>query len=136
MANGVRGEIEAELDGRRWTLCLTLGSLAELETAFEADDLAGLAERLAAGRLSARDAIVLIGAGLRGGGADVSDAEVAAMASAGGVPTYAAIVARLIGAAFGAGEGSLSGEVGDRAGGDGVGADLGEGGANPRLPRA
>jgi hypothetical protein len=134
MANGVRGEIAAELDGQRWTLCLTLGALAELETAFEADDLAGLAERLAAGRLSARDAIALIGAGLRGGGADVCDAEVAAMASAGGVPAYAAIVARLIGAAFGAGDG-----VGE--GGDGVGADRGdrehgEGGANPPPPRA
>ncbi|MFM9860729.1 gene transfer agent family protein [Pseudoxanthobacter sp. M-2] len=117
MANGVRGEIEAELDGRRWTLCLTLGALAELETAFEADDLAGLAERLAAGRLSARDAIALIGAGLRGGGSEVSDDAVAAMASAGGVPAYAAIVARLIGAAFG-------------AGGDG------EGGTNPPPPRA
>ena len=117
MANGVRGEIEAELDGRRWTLCLTLGALAELETAFQADDLAGLAERLAAGRLSARDAIAMIGAGLRGGGADVSDAEVADMASSGGVPAYAGIVARLIGAAFG-------------AGGDG------EGGTNPPPPRA
>lgn len=127
MANGVRGEIEAELGGRRWTLCLTLGALAELETAFEADDLAGLAERLAAGRLSARDVIVLIGAGLRGGGADVSDAEVAAMAAPGGVPAYAAIVARLIGAAFGAGEGggAVSAEDED-----------GEGGANPPRPRA
>lgn len=114
MANRYRGEIEAELDGRRVTLCLTLGALAELETAFGADDLAGLAERLAAGRLSARDAIALIGAGLRGGGMDVGDDEVAAMASAGGVPAYAAIVASLLGAAFGAGEGR----------------------ANPPMPRA
>ena len=105
MANRFRGEIEAELDGRTVTLCLTLGALAELETAFGAADLAGLAERLAAGRLSARDAIRLIGAGLRGGGAAVSDEEVAMMAAAGGVPAYAAIVARLLGAAFGAGEG-------------------------------
>lgn len=110
MANRYRGEIEAELDGRRMTLCLTLGALAELETAFEAGDLAGLAERLAAGRLSARDAITLIGAGLRGGGAAVSDEEVSAMASAGGVPAYAAIVTRLLGAAFGAGEGGGAGE--------------------------
>lgn len=132
MANGVRGEIEAELDGRRWTLCLTLGALAELETAFVADDLAGLAERLAAGRLSARDAIVLIGAGLRGGGADVSDEAVAAMASAGGVPAYAAIVARLIGAAFGAGAPSGVDPPTRRGG---VHED-GEGGANPPPPRA
>lgn len=123
MANRFRGEIEAELDGRRWTLCLTLGALAELETAFGAGDLAGLAERLAAGRLSASDAIALIGAGLRGAGHDVGDDAVAAMAAAGGVPAYAAIVARLIGAAFGAGEGGSS-EVGE-----------GQPHANPLSPR-
>lgn len=31
MANRHRGEIEAELGGKKRTLCLTLGALAELE---------------------------------------------------------------------------------------------------------
>jgi hypothetical protein len=39
MANRHRGEIEAVLDGRPRTLCLTLGALAELEAAFGAQDL-------------------------------------------------------------------------------------------------
>ena len=45
MANRHRGEIAAVFDGRRFTLCLTLGALAELEHAFQAGDLVGLAER-------------------------------------------------------------------------------------------
>ena len=33
MANRYRGEVTAVLDGRQWTLCLTLGALAELDRA-------------------------------------------------------------------------------------------------------
>ena len=47
-------------------LCLTLGALAELETAFEADGVEALAARLA--RPSARDLVVVLEALLRGGG--------------------------------------------------------------------
>jgi hypothetical protein len=49
MANPARGEIEAFLDGRQWTLCLTLGALAELEASLAAGDLMGLARRFEAG---------------------------------------------------------------------------------------
>ena len=54
MPNIHRGEIEAELGGRRRTLVLTLGALAELEAAFGADDLVALAERFGTGRMRAR----------------------------------------------------------------------------------
>lgn len=67
-ANRHRGEIEALIDGERRILCLTLGALAELETAFEADDLTALAQRFASGRMKAADMIRVIGAGLRGAG--------------------------------------------------------------------
>ena len=77
MVNRQRGEVEAVLDGRTWTLCLTLGALAELEAALDAGDLMGLARRFGEGRLAANDAIRVIGAGLRGAGNEVSDAEVA-----------------------------------------------------------
>lgn len=103
MANARRGEIAAELGGRSRTLCLTLGALAELETAFGADDLSALAGRLGEGRLSARDAIRIIGAGLRGAGHDIDDATVAGMAQAGGALGYADIVVRLLLATFGDG---------------------------------
>ncbi len=44
MANTYRGEIAAEIGGKRRTLVLTLGALAELESAFGASDLMALAE--------------------------------------------------------------------------------------------
>jgi uncharacterized phage protein (TIGR02216 family) len=68
MPNRYRGEIDAELGGRRRTLVLTLGALAELESAFGAVDLMALAERFGTGRLSARDLVRIIAAGLRGAG--------------------------------------------------------------------
>lgn len=102
MANRLRGEIEAVLDGRRWTLVLTLGALAELEQGFGVADMAALAERLGCGRLSAADAIRVIGAGLRGAGHQVEDDQVAAMAAPGGAAGYAAIVVDLLLATFGA----------------------------------
>jgi hypothetical protein len=101
MANRARGEIEAFLDGRQWTLCLTLGALAELEASLAAGDLMGLARRFEAGSLSAGDAIRVIGAGLRGAGNDVTDAAVAAMRVEGGAAAYVAIVAALLTATFG-----------------------------------
>jgi hypothetical protein len=44
MANRRRGEIDAELSGRTYRLCLTLGALAELEDAY-GEDLLTIAER-------------------------------------------------------------------------------------------
>jgi len=100
MANGRRGEIDAELDGRRYTLCLTLGALAELESGLGADDLVALAERFEARRLSARDLLRIIACGLRGGGCAVSDADVAAMKVTGGLAAYVKIAADLLAATF------------------------------------
>ncbi|WP_313664844.1 gene transfer agent family protein [Shinella sp.] len=100
-ANRHRGEIEADFDGARRVLCLTLGALAELETAFAVDSLTGLAERFSSGRLKADDLISIIGAGLRGGGNLFSDEEVAAMAVADGLAGFARIAAELLQATFG-----------------------------------
>jgi hypothetical protein len=71
-ANGARGEVSVVLAGRERRLCLTLGALAEIETALGLDGLAGLAERMRA--LSARDLTVVLEALLRGGGEDGADA--------------------------------------------------------------
>ena len=76
MANARRGEIAACFDGAEYTLCLTLGALAELEQAFGAGDLTQLVERFASGRLSAADLVTIIAAGLRGAGHEVTRAEV------------------------------------------------------------
>jgi hypothetical protein len=101
MANRHRGEIEAELGGEKRTLVLTLGALAELESVFGAGDLVALAERFEKGRMSATDAIKIIGAGLRGAGAEIVDEEVAKLAAAGGAAGYVRIVSELLAATFG-----------------------------------
>jgi hypothetical protein len=100
MANAHRGEIEAELLGKRYTLCLTLGALAEIEHAYGGEDLIAIAERFETGRISATDAIRIIGAGLRGAGNTVTDEEVAAMRVEGGAAGFLSIVVRLLKATF------------------------------------
>jgi Phage tail tube protein, GTA-gp10 len=101
MANPYRGEIAASLDGAPYTLCLTLGALAELETAFGTDDMLSLANRFSGGRISANDCVRIIGAGLRGGGHDIADDTVARMRGTDGASGYISIVARLLAATFG-----------------------------------
>jgi hypothetical protein len=110
-ANRRRGEVEAVIDGERRVLCLTLGALAELETAFCADDLTGLAARFSAGRLKAADLIRIIGAGLRGGGNVFSDEDVAGVSIEGGVLGFAEIAGALLTATFvgtGGGDGAAA----------------------------
>lgn len=101
MTNRYRGEINADIGGRRRTLVLTLGALAELEDAFAAADLVALAERFGTGRLAARDLIRVIGAGLRGAGETITDEDVAELQIDGGVAAYARIAADLLTATFG-----------------------------------
>ncbi|MBX3492414.1 MAG: gene transfer agent family protein [Parvibaculum sp.] len=103
MANRHRGEIEAWLGGERRTLVLTLGALAELEQAFGGEDMLALAARFETGRISAMDAVRVIGAGLRGAGAEISDAEVARLTAEGGAAGFIAVVADLLSATFGGG---------------------------------
>lgn len=99
-ANGRRGEIEAVIDGERRILCLTLGALAELETAFGVDNIADLAALFADGRLGATGLIAVIGAALRGGGNLVDDEDVRDMRVEGGVEGAIRLTARLLSHAF------------------------------------
>lgn len=100
MANRHRGEVPARLDGRNYTLCLTLGALAELEEAFEAQDLTALTERFSSGRLKATDMRRIIGAGLRGAGFTFTDEEVSEMQVDGGAVGFARLVAELLSVTF------------------------------------
>ena len=101
MPNHHRGEVEGILDGRAYNLCLTLGALAELEAVFGDENMLALAQRFEGGKLSARDCLRIIGAGLRGAGHDIADAAVARMQAPGGIPGFIDIVARLLIATFG-----------------------------------
>jgi hypothetical protein len=64
--NGARGDAAAMLAGRERRLRLTLGALAEIETALGLESVGGLAERMRA--LSGRDLTAVLAALLRGGG--------------------------------------------------------------------
>jgi len=64
--NRARGEVVVLLAGAERRLCLTLGALAEIETALGIGGVGALAERLRA--LSARDLMAVLAALLRGGG--------------------------------------------------------------------
>lgn len=99
-ANRRRGEVEAVLNGERRILCLTLGALAELETAFAAESLGDLAARFSAGRLKARDMIAILAAGLRGGGNLVSEEDVAMLSAEGGIAELARVTGALLAATF------------------------------------
>jgi hypothetical protein len=99
--NRHRGEIQADFDGVPHTLCLTLGALAELESAFGDSDMLALAERFQSGRLSARDVTRIVGAGLRGAGHPVDDETVARMRTTHSAAGFVSIVAQLLAATFG-----------------------------------
>jgi Phage tail tube protein, GTA-gp10 len=100
MVNRHRGEVEAEFEGQKYTLCLTLGALAEIEHAYGGEDLISIAERFEAGRIKASDAVLVIGAGLRGAGHVLSNDDVAKLKVQGGAAGYLRIVADLLKATF------------------------------------
>jgi Phage tail tube protein, GTA-gp10 len=113
MANRHRGEIDATIDGVPRRLCLTLGALAELEQAFGVEDMLSLAQRFSSGRIAARDAIRVLGAGLRSGGFQVEDAAVGEMRIEGGAVGAIDVVARLLAATFGGADTDHPGTVGN-----------------------
>ena len=100
MANPHAGEVALWLDGRRHVLKLTLGALAELEAALEADSLVSLVERFESGSYSARDVLALIVAGLRGGGWQGSAEDLRTIEVRGGPVEAARVAAQLLARAF------------------------------------
>lgn len=71
--NRVRGEAGLAIDGQTRRLCLTMGALAQIESALEVDSLDALSARLR--RLSAADVLAVLGALLMGGGNPMSRQE-------------------------------------------------------------
>ncbi len=100
MVNSLRGEVSAKLDGRDYTMCLTLGALASLEGNLGVANLGALANKFSSGTLSADELIKVITAGLLGGGHDCSEDDVARMRADGGASGFVDIAARLLSATF------------------------------------
>ncbi|MEX0338364.1 MAG: gene transfer agent family protein [Arenibacterium sp.] len=100
MANPYAGEVALVINARREVMKLTLGALAELEAALEADSLIGLVNRFEDGAFSSRDVAALIVAGLRGAGADVSADDLMTADIEGGPVAAARAAAELLVRAF------------------------------------
>lgn len=88
------------VDGTPYVARLTLGALAELEDGLGEASLVGLVERFESSRFASRDVVALLGAGLRGGGATLTDDEVAKAQIKGGPMAAAKAAAELLARAF------------------------------------
>lgn len=104
MSNRYRGEVSLILAGERHVLRLSLQALAEIEAAFGAPDLQALGARLAGGKFAARDLVMLLGATIRGGGANLSDAQIASKIGAADLPAALDALGEVFALAFGGAE--------------------------------
>lgn len=100
MANPWTGEVTLKVDGQDRLAKLTLGALAELEEALGTGTLVELVQRFEGGAYSSRDVLALLVAGLRGGGWDVTPAELMRADIAGGPVAAARKAAELLARAF------------------------------------
>ena len=100
MANPWRGDVALIIDGQRHTARLTLGALAELEEGLAEQSLVALVERFEGNTFSSRDVLALLGAGLRGGGSDVSAEALLHAQIEGGPMAAARAAAELLARAF------------------------------------
>ena len=100
MANPWAGEVEIVIDGQAHVCKLTLGALAELESALGVGSLIDLIRRFESGAFSGRDVMAVIVAGLRGGGWKGQSSDLIAAEIAGGPVGAAKLAATLLARAF------------------------------------
>lgn len=100
MTNPWAGEVAVTLNGVPHVAKLTLGALAEMEVGLGDSSLMELAERFESGRMSARDVIAVLVAGLRGGGWSGTTADLAAAEIQGGPMAALRAAAELLARAF------------------------------------
>ena len=95
MGNPFAGEVTITLDGVPHVAKLTLGALAEVEAALESGSLVDLMQKV-----STRDVLVLVVAGLRGGGWQGTAGDLLRVEIGGGLMGAAQIAAQLLARAF------------------------------------
>lgn len=100
MENPWRGEVSLTINGAPHVLRLTLGALAGLEAQLQTGSLVALVERFETGAFSARDVLVLLHAGLSGGGSDMRLEELADAQIDGGPIAATQAAAALLARAF------------------------------------
>lgn len=111
-ANPQRGEITHRIAGKTRRLCLTLGSVAEMEARRD-DGFLTIVSRFEQGEATARDVLALLDAGFRGAGENVDTASLGPDAYEEGISGAYRLAAQLLRASlapeaaappFGAGE--------------------------------
>ena len=100
MGNPWTGEVALVIDGEARVMKLTLGALAELEATLGDGSLVALVQRFEGGGFAARDVLALLAAGLRGGGHDLTAAELGHADIEGGPMAAARAAAELLARAF------------------------------------
>ena len=100
MATPNAGEVAIWLDGVAHVAKLTLGALAELESAMAAGSRVEMVERFESGKVSTRDVLALIVAGLRGGGWQGTAENLRTVEIGGGPVEAARAAAELLARAF------------------------------------
>ncbi len=104
MINPHRGEVALKINGEVRTMRLTLGALAALEEGLGTRSLVEMVEAFEQGQFKARDLLLLLWAGLNGGGWEVSFEEVGDASIDGGPLEAARLAARLLALTFGSDE--------------------------------
>ena len=99
--NHHRGEVKVRLNGKDYILCLTLGALAELESAFKVRSIRELALYFETNRLSANDIIKILVIAIRGGGAQISEESVTDFAHENGLIGFLDIIKNFFETSFG-----------------------------------
>ena len=100
MANPWTGEVAIVIDGVSHDCKLTLGALAELETALGEGSLIDLIRRFEGAAFSGADVMAVVVAGLRGGGWTGTAADLIAAEIAGGPVGAAKAAALMLARAF------------------------------------
>ncbi|MDF1729528.1 MAG: gene transfer agent family protein [Sulfitobacter sp.] len=98
--NRFRGEVALTVDGVPQVMRLTLGALVWLEDRLGEGSLLALVERFEQSRFSSRDVILLLAAGLKGGGSEMGEARLMQAEIAGGPVAAARAAAELLARAF------------------------------------
>ncbi|MBQ2263482.1 MAG: gene transfer agent family protein [Loktanella sp.] len=100
MANPYAGEVAVTIGDTVHHAKLTLGALAELETALQTGSLVDLVARFETGAFSSRDVVAVIVAGLRGAGWRGQADDLLAVDFPGGPVGAAGLAATLLARAF------------------------------------
>ena len=100
MTNPYQGEVTLQMNGKIYTMRLTLGALAELEDRFATQGLLALIERFEKGLFTSEELSLLVYVGLKGAGWNGAFEDVKTAQFEGGISGLVQTVSQLLSLAF------------------------------------